>query len=51
MKAFNLILASGLLASKLVNANGMTCDFEPANENQGHTICPPESGNDVDIVL
>lgn len=51
MKSFNLlILASGWFASNVVNANGQTCDFEPANENQGHTICPPEN-DDVDIVL
>ena len=47
MKAFNFALAT-LLATGLAQFN--TCDFEPENENQGDTVCPPNP-NDQDIIL
>ena len=50
MKAFNFVLAGAALLVPAL-ANSQTCDFEPANEFQGHTVCPPESGNEVDIIL
>ena len=47
MKKF---IAAGIsLSSNFINAQ--TCTFEPANENQGATLCPPVENLDIDVVM